>query len=76
MRKQGDAVALLKRRIAFPYLNKMVNSMGVCSLEKLQRTAVLDLLSSGVAPASLDLKELFHLPSANYPIPGVQSKCM
>lgn len=39
-------------------------------------TAVLDLLSPGIAPASLDLTELFHLTSAKCPTPDVQSNCM
>ena len=66
----------MKRRVTFPWLNKKVNLMGICSLEKLWKTAVLDLLSSGIASASPDPKDLFHLTSAKRPTPGVQSKCM
>lgn len=55
---------LSEGRIAFPHLNKEVKLMCIYSFEKLRRTAVLDLLPSGIAPASWDLKELFHMTSA------------
>lgn len=55
---------LSEGRIAFPHLNKKVKLMCIYFFEKLRRTAVLDLLSSGIAPDSQDLKELFHMTSA------------